>query len=180
MNHRTRILAAVAVVTLLVTGCQRPIPGERPGPDDRPPRPTIGPTFAFQPQNRHFLIGVQLRNAEGVIMAGRIAIFADAVDSRGNRGTPAGGDSSFPIETTVGSGWQFPFDIPPDYEFDVNITMEATAIGLEPGERVECWIVEDTGLTYVYYHQRQATAPPINPHQPLDADCFAKVPGVPK
>lgn len=171
-----RVLLLTLVAGLLAGGCQRPLPGERPGPD----HPTIGPTFPFQPQNRHFIIGTLLRNADGAVMAGRIGIYADAVDSAGGRGRSPKGKSYFPIETIVDSNWKFPFDIPFGYELDVNITMDATAFGLEPGERIESYIVEDTGLNYIYYDQKHSVAPRVNPHQPLHADCFVKIVGVPK
>lgn len=163
------------VVALLLAGCGRPLPGERPGPD----RPTIGPTFPFQPQNRHFLLGVVVRNTDGAIMAGRIAVTADAVDAKGGRGTPAGGSSRFPMDATVDSGWMFPFDVPPNYPLDIHVVLTATVVGLEAGERVECSIVEDTGLNYVYFDEGFARAPRQIPHQPLTAHCEATIPGVP-
>lgn len=162
-----RVLLLALVVGLLASGCQRPTPGERPGPD----RPTVGPTFQrFGPDvARTVLLGVKLLNADGDPIPGRITIYADAVDTKGGRGVAA---SKFPINTEVNSGWEYQIQVARTYQLPVVFVLKATAIGLDPGEQVECYFQDGDPPFGIYDRKRNRVAHDApNPHASRVVNC---------
>jgi hypothetical protein len=152
----TRIVLALCVALAAVAGCQRPIPGQRPGPDD-PGRPTVGPTFQRFPADvaRTVVFGVKLLNADGDPIPGRITIYVDVADIKGGRGAMA---HKFPIDTTVDSGWEDMAQVGRDYRYEVVFVLRATAVGLSPGEQVECYL-QDGDPPFGFWDRKRNRVP---------------------
>lgn len=168
-----RLLIPSLLLGLLVLACQRPTPGDRPGPNDRERHVTVGPTFpGHAPGAKTIYLGVAIRHPDVAgVVRGRIGITMDALDTVTQfHGFAAG--QPLPWEIEVDSGFEYPMDINPGYPNQVLFTITGIIVGRKAGERVECWIRDKD---YAYYDQDYTLVNKRVPSAPARVHCSAFV-----
>jgi hypothetical protein len=161
-----RALPYLITCLLALTGCAPQ--GRRPDPGTTQPTRPHGPPGI--PGFRDIYLGVQVRSAEGVQQA-RISVLVDAFDDEGKRGTRF--STSLPYDTEVDSGWEYRLQIAPDFPHTVYVLIHGTAVGLKPGQYIECWIRDSLGT---YYDQEYTTVSKQVPSGAITARCAASIP----
>lgn len=116
---------------------------------------------------RTVYMGVAIRRqSDNANIQGRVEVTITAVDQSGQGGMVF---EKLPVHEDRPSGWEYPVSIEVNYKKGVLIKIVGIVTGRSVGERLDCWIRDETRT--VYYDQNWHNMDPYHPQIAHDVEC---------